>query len=109
MAHTNETRQTHRAAINKRHSPTATEHSHLRVFVHYSQIAPERQLQTASHRIAINGGNDWFAEQHPAGTHGAFAFRLIDIVKVLVGQRFEIIPGTERSVVSTEHANVSVG
>src|SRR5690606_20204911 len=59
-----ETRQTYRAAINKRHAPAATKNTHYRIFFHHTHVAPEREFKPACNSMTRNGGNHRFVENH---------------------------------------------
>ena len=72
-AHPDQARQPDVAAVDQRHAPAATEDAEDRVLLDDAQVAPERQLEAAGHRIAGDGGDHRLGQQHPARPHGPVA------------------------------------
>ncbi len=64
-------RQTHSTTVNQRHPPTPAIDAKHRRLTHHPHIRPARQLQSACHRMALDGSNDRLGQQHPRRPHGS--------------------------------------
>ena len=70
-------RQSHRAAVDQRHAPAPAEHPEHRVLLGDPQVAPQRQLEAAGHRVATDRGDHRLGQRHAGRAHrpGAGAVR----------------------------------
>jgi hypothetical protein len=71
MAHADQPRQAHRAAVDQRHAEAAAVDAEVRVLLHHAQVAPERQLHAAGHRGAADGGDHRLGQQQARRPHRA--------------------------------------
>ena len=94
MAHADQARQAHGAAIDERHAKAATKHAKVGVLLHHAHVAPQRQLHPTGDCRAADGGNHRFGQQQPRRPHGpqrrasgrGLELRGRQRVKVKVGQ-----------------------
>ena len=95
-------RQPHGAAVDQGDAPAPAEHPEHRVLFGDPQVAPQRQLETAGHRVTTHRGDDRLGQRHPGRAHraGAGAVRLIHLG---CSESLEIGSGTEGSVVAAQH------
>ena len=66
-------REPHRAAVDERHAPTPAEHAEHRVARRDPQVAPQRELEPARDRVALDRGDHRLGEQHAGRSHRAVA------------------------------------
>ena len=71
VAHANETRQTHRAAVYQRHAKATAKHAKVGVLFHDPHIAPKSQFHTAGDGCAADGCDNRFGQEQARGAHGA--------------------------------------
>ena len=74
-AHADQAGQSDVAAVDQRHAPAPAEDAEDRVLLDDAQVAPERELEAAGHRVAGDGGDHRLGQQHPARPHGPVARR----------------------------------
>jgi hypothetical protein len=74
MGETYGTGQSNRAAIYQGHTPTPAKYAEYGIPFHHAQVAPEGKLESTGHCMTSHRGDDWFAQIHTAGTHGAITF-----------------------------------
>ena len=60
----NEPGKAHRAAVDQRHAPAPAEHAEHRIRRGDAQIAPERELESAGDRVALDRGDHRLRQQH---------------------------------------------
>jgi hypothetical protein len=86
---TDESWQTNRSTIYQRHADAAVEHPKHRTPGGHTQIAPHGKFESASHCVALDGGDHRFSRCPSRRTHGARRV-LADIGKVTLGHRLEV-------------------
>ena len=67
-------REPDRAAVDQRHAPAPAEHAENGVACGHAQVAPDRELEPARDRVALDRRDHGFAEQHARRAHRAVAF-----------------------------------
>ncbi len=70
-AEADEAREADGAAVDQRHAPAAAEDAQRRVLLDDAEIAPERELEPAGHRVPADGGDHRLAEEHARGPERA--------------------------------------
>jgi hypothetical protein len=95
-------RQPHRAAVDQRHAPASAEHPEDRAFRGHPQVAPQGQLQSAGHRVALDGGDHRLGQQPPRRPHRTLADRVVALA--LAGSGYgQVEPGAERPARPGQH------
>ena len=69
VAVADQARQANGAAVDERHAPAPAEHAEHRVARRDPQVAPERELEAARHRVALDRGDHRLGEQHARRAH----------------------------------------
>ena len=69
MAHANQARQSHRAAVDQGHAKAATEHAKVGVCFHHTHVAPQRQLHTTGYGSAADRSNHRLGQLQARRTH----------------------------------------
>src|SRR5437660_1428383 len=65
-----EPREAHGAAVDQGDSPAAAEHAEDGVACRHPQVAPQRQLEPACHRVTLDRGHHRLGQQHAGRPHG---------------------------------------
>ena len=99
-------RQPNRAAVDQWHAPSPAVHPERGVACGDTQVAHDRQLQTAGDAVALDGGDHRLAEHHPRRSHRAVVGHVgLDPVAALGGDRLEVGAGAERAGGTGEHGD----
>ena len=83
-----------RAQVDQRDPEAAAEDPEDGVLGGHPQVAPQGQLETAGHGVALDGGDHRLGEGHPGRAHGPRAV-VGDRAAVAVGQGLQVGPGAE--------------
>ena len=107
MAHADQTRQTHCAAIDQRHTPPPAVHAEHRIARRYPQVAPQRQLQPTGDGVALHGGDHRLRQQHPRRPHGPVVIHLHrhPIAARRGGDSLQVGAGAEGAARTGQHTN----
>ena len=62
---------------------------------HVPQITPQGQFKAASYRIAFDGGNHRFAQQHTTHAKRPLSLRIVNFVEISFGCELQVISRTE--------------
>jgi hypothetical protein len=96
-------RQTHRAAVDERHAPAAAKDAEHGARLDDAQIAPQRQLETASNSVAADGRNPRLLGLEARRSERSCARRL---QADRVVERTQIGARAKRTVGAGEHADM---
>ena len=95
-------RQPHGAAVDQRHAPAPAEHPEHRRRVRHPQVAPQRQLQPAGHRVPADRRDHRLRQHHARRAHRAVAVRDRPVSSI-GADRLEIRARAERRSHAGEH------
>ena len=98
-----ETRQSDRAAVDKRNAPAPTKHAKHRTRGRDPQVAPQREFETASHGIPLHRSDDRLAQQHPGRPNQTITFRFVGDFAAC--QRLEVEARTEVTAFACENGD----
>ena len=98
-------REPDRAAVDERYAPPPAEHAEHRVARGDAQVAPQRELEPARDRVALDRGDHGLRQQHPRRSHRAVALGL-NAVAAVVADRLQVGAGAERAARAGEHRDV---
>ena len=97
----------HRAEVAQGDAEAPAEHAEDGVLGGHPQVAPQRQLQSPGHGVALDGGDDRLGQGQAGRAHRARAL-VGDRPAVALGHRLEVGAGAERPLGAGEHGHRAV-
>ena len=89
--------QAHGATVDEGNTPPPAEHAEHRVVRGDAQVAPQRELEPARDRVALDRRDHRFGKQHPGRAHRTVAV-VGDRVAASLADRFEVGARAEHAV-----------
>src|SRR6202042_1680464 len=105
MAHPDQARQPHRAAVDQGYPETPAIDAEDSVARGHAKVAPEGELKAARNRMTFDGCDDRFAEQH-AGTSERTVAIGQDAIAAVGGHGFEVGPGAKSAAGAAQNRYV---